>query len=97
MKSIMSDLSRRAFVERFVKTFLGVSLLPGLGALRGAGAPPRARAKSVIFLYLRGGLSHIDTFDPKPGSRLTPRKVLTKRSTNARRDRSVMIDFMRAK
>ena len=67
MKSIITDLSRRAFVERFVKTFLGVSLLPGLGALRGAGAPPRARAKSVIFLYLRGGLSHIDTFDPKPG------------------------------
>ena len=38
MKSIITDLSRRAFVERFVKTFLGVSLLPGLGALRGAGA-----------------------------------------------------------
>ena len=67
MKSIVTDLSRRAFVERFVKTFLGVSLLPGLGALRAAGTPPRARAKSVIFLYLRGGLSHIDTFDPKPG------------------------------
>ena len=67
MKSIITDLSRRAFVERFVKTFMGVSLLPGLGALRAAGTPPRARAKSVIFLYLRGGLSHIDTFDPKPG------------------------------
>jgi hypothetical protein len=25
-----------------------------------------ARAKSVIFLYMTGGVSHIDTFDPKP-------------------------------
>ena len=30
--------------------------------------PPhhRARAKACIFLYLEGGPSHIDTFDPKP-------------------------------
>lgn len=25
-----------------------------------------ARAKSVIFLYMSGGVSHVDTFDPKP-------------------------------
>src|SRR5687767_724005 len=25
-----------------------------------------ARAKSVIFLFMEGGPSHIDTFDPKP-------------------------------
>lgn len=29
--------------------------------------PPRApRAKSVIFLFMAGGPSHVDTFDPKP-------------------------------
>jgi hypothetical protein len=27
---------------------------------------PRARAKSVIFLYMSGGVSHLDSFDPKP-------------------------------
>ncbi|MCR9243740.1 MAG: DUF1501 domain-containing protein [bacterium] len=27
----------------------------------------RATAKHVIFLFMRGGMSHIDTFDPKPG------------------------------
>lgn len=27
---------------------------------------PNARAKSVIFLFMGGGPSHIDTFDPKP-------------------------------
>ncbi|MEY2408952.1 MAG: hypothetical protein QOF48_1622 [Verrucomicrobiota bacterium] len=26
----------------------------------------RARAKRVIFLYMSGGLSHVDSFDPKP-------------------------------
>ena len=30
--------------------------------------PPhfRARAKRVIFLFMNGGPSHVDTFDPKP-------------------------------
>ena len=30
--------------------------------------PPRpdARAKSVIFLFMAGGPSHLETFDPKP-------------------------------
>ena len=27
----------------------------------------RARARSVIYCFLRGGMSHIDTLDPKPG------------------------------
>jgi hypothetical protein len=25
-----------------------------------------AKAKNVIFLFMTGGVSHIDTFDPKP-------------------------------
>src|SRR5262249_7312524 len=32
-----------------------------------AHAPPlKAKAKSVIFLFMEGGPSHLDTFDPKP-------------------------------
>lgn len=27
----------------------------------------RASAKHVIYLFMRGGMSHLDTFDPKPG------------------------------
>jgi hypothetical protein len=67
MNSILTDLNRRAFVERFAKAVFGVSLLPASGALRAAERTVGGKAKSVIFLYLRGGLSHIDTFDPKPG------------------------------
>lgn len=25
-----------------------------------------AKAKNVIFLFMTGGVSHVDTFDPKP-------------------------------
>jgi len=30
-----------------------------------AGAPP-AKARSVILCYMSGGVSHLDSFDPKP-------------------------------
>jgi uncharacterized protein (DUF1501 family) len=33
---------------------------------RASGAAPQGRAKNVIFLFMQGGPSHIDTFDPKP-------------------------------
>src|SRR5262245_34676850 len=36
------------------------------GEARAAAAPPRPRAKSVIFLFMGGGPSQVDTFDPKP-------------------------------
>ena len=35
-------------------------------ALAARPAPNPARAKSVIFLFMDGGPSHLDTFDPKP-------------------------------
>src|SRR3954469_42516 len=35
-------------------------------ALAAKAAPGLAKAKSVIFLFMAGGPSHIDTFDPKP-------------------------------
>lgn len=67
MKSPLTDIGRRVFLERFAKAVFGVSLLPAAPSLKAAAPQANARAKSVIFLYLRGGISHIDTFDPKPG------------------------------
>src|SRR5436853_7572383 len=32
----------------------------------GLGLQPRGRARSVIFLFMGGGPSQVDTFDPKP-------------------------------
>ncbi|MGB8166991.1 MAG: DUF1501 domain-containing protein [Chthoniobacteraceae bacterium] len=67
MNFTRTDLGRRAFVERFAKAVFGVSLLPSFTGLSAAETKIGGKAKSVIFLYLRGGISHIDTFDPKPG------------------------------
>lgn len=55
--------TRRDFITRTAYTGLGVSLIPTLQA-----APSSAKgkvAKHVIYLYLAGGMSHLDTFDPK--------------------------------
>lgn len=63
-------LSRRSFVRVGGLSALGLSL-PALlrsEAVSHAAeeAGPKARAKSVILCYLGGGLSHHDSFDPKP-------------------------------
>ncbi|MDF1815271.1 MAG: DUF1501 domain-containing protein [Verrucomicrobiales bacterium] len=66
-----SEISRRHFVNRAAKSFLGVSAIAGLPkglTAAGAGASTLkqlATAKQVIYLYMSGGMSHIDTFDPK--------------------------------
>ena len=52
------------------KTFLGVNVLSNISV--GAGGKDRKiplrknPAKKVIYLYMAGGMSHLDTFDPKP-------------------------------
>jgi uncharacterized protein (DUF1501 family) len=51
------------------RDFLRVGAVGGLtlaGALRASEARRKARAKSVLLVYLGGGLSHHDSFDPKP-------------------------------
>jgi hypothetical protein len=44
--------------------FAGLAQSSACGATRAPHAPPKAR--SVIFLFMDGGVSHVDTFDPKP-------------------------------
>jgi hypothetical protein len=70
------ELDRRAFAGCAARTLLGVGLSPLLASFLRAQDPqapvpaaPRgpARARSVIYCFLRGGLSQLDTFDPKPG------------------------------
>lgn len=66
------ELTRRAFVAKAAKSYLGVSLAPFLGAALTSnsfgqvGGIDGGSAQSVIFLNMSGGMSHIDTFDPKP-------------------------------
>ena len=65
-------ISRRDFIRIGGLGPLGLSL-PGLLAAQKAmagdptaGVSARPRAKSVLLVFLGGGLSHHDTFDPKP-------------------------------
>ncbi|WP_009964720.1 DUF1501 domain-containing protein [Verrucomicrobium spinosum] len=63
--------SRREFMLRTAQAALGVSVLSGLDKSFAAAEPAPAgtggKAKAVIYLYMAGGMSHIDTFDPKTG------------------------------
>src|SRR5580704_11369990 len=63
-------ISRRRFIHHAAGGFLGVALsalCAEAGELPNAilGPHHKAKAKSVIFLFMCGGVSHIDTFDPK--------------------------------
>jgi Protein of unknown function (DUF1501) len=64
--------SRREFMLRTAKTTLGVSVLGSnaeklMAAAEAAPAGKGGKAKSVIYLYMAGGMSHVDTWDPKTG------------------------------
>ena len=63
------DPTRRRFIADAAKALLGVGIAPWVGALSASDSPAsprRAPANSVIYLNMIGGVSHIDTFDPKP-------------------------------
>ncbi|MDB5306116.1 MAG: hypothetical protein JWO38_318 [Gemmataceae bacterium] len=57
-------LSRRAFVGAAAGTFLGMNVR---ALVARAGEDHAATAEHVILFWNGGGMSHIDTFDPKPG------------------------------
>jgi hypothetical protein len=98
----MPPLTRREMLCR-TGTGLGMLGLAGLladcgllGSARAAGDPLAARpthfpgkAKHVIHIYLNGGPSHLDTFDPKPllkkyeGQKLPQGNLTTERPTGA--------------
>jgi hypothetical protein len=74
------ELSRRRFMGYASKSLLGVSVIPTMLPLAGraAGKPEgiqvspsqtsgrKPTARNIIYLYMSGGMTHVDTFDPKP-------------------------------
>ncbi len=80
----LNELSRRSFVERVARTAFGLTLLPfvpgeslhaeeaAAPVRSGPGTPGFGKAKAVIMLQLSGGLSQIDSFDPKTGASKGP-------------------------
>ncbi|MEM7202863.1 MAG: DUF1501 domain-containing protein [Planctomycetota bacterium] len=70
------DLTRRDFVAASAWRLLGLAACPSLARIATAQDPVRnpavtrrpALARRVIYLYMSGGMSQLDTFDPKPGA-----------------------------
>src|SRR2546425_3393650 len=62
-------LTRRAFLQAGASSVLGLSLADCL-RMRASGTPLAGSAKSVLLLWLWGGPSHLDTWDPKPDAPL---------------------------
>src|SRR5437879_1523370 len=63
-------INRRGFITQAGGGFFGAALgamWAQEGKIQGAHIGPhlKPKAKSVIFLFMCGGISHIDTFDPK--------------------------------
>ena len=66
------EFTRRELMIKMAKSAFGISLAPMLGQSVATAAefvPNRPRsAKSVILLMMSGGMSHLDTWDVKPGN-----------------------------
>jgi len=63
------DLTRRRFVGGAASAMLGVNYISQFGHADEKATPvsyPKGTAKSVIYLYMGGGMSHLDSFDVKP-------------------------------
>jgi hypothetical protein len=73
----MNDVSRRDFAAYMAKACLGVGILPFLSGIPAYGAAAATQAatagkntsKRLIYLYMGGGMSHLDSFDPKPDNK----------------------------
>ena len=72
---MQDEMSRRRFLSGAAMSLLGVSGLPLLESLAAAQQAPGgpvplrpATAKNVIYLFMSGGMTHLDTFDLKPGA-----------------------------
>jgi hypothetical protein len=73
---LFQPLSRRTLLQRSAGGFgfLALQALLGQEQVKGAVSNPLvskaphfpAKAKRIVFLFMKGGPSHVDTFDPKP-------------------------------
>jgi len=65
--------NRRNFMATAARSMLGVSFASGAASFVHAQSPAAVKqatgaAKHIIYLFMDGAMSHIDTFDPKPGT-----------------------------
>ncbi|MFN7935509.1 MAG: DUF1501 domain-containing protein [Bryobacteraceae bacterium] len=87
----MNDmLTRRNLIFQAGKGFSGIAL----ASMLQGGQHPMGKAKNVIYIFNHGGVSHVDTFDPKPTlARLTGETVPASFAEGLKTSR---IDFRKA-
>ncbi|MCM8534091.1 MAG: DUF1501 domain-containing protein [Lentisphaeraceae bacterium] len=73
MKNLLNkkdELTRREVVKTFAKGFLGLSMVPFVSNAQSQNSnQATGKAKSVIFIRVTGGLSHVDSFDIKEANK----------------------------
>ena len=75
----LDEPTRRSFIMKMAGSFLGVSALSHTSTNKASAASGNLSKRNssdpinVIYLYMNGGMSHIDTLDPKPGTSTQPR------------------------
>ncbi len=88
----LNELSRRDFLARTARTCFGLTIAGSASQLfspSALAADPAilkaggGKAKHVIYLYMSGGMTHIDTFDPKPDAPANIRGTTEAIKTNA--------------
>ncbi|NBR06126.1 MAG: DUF1501 domain-containing protein [Planctomycetes bacterium] len=77
------ELNRRQIMAEAARSILGVGLLPGFLSPQAFASndEKKAKAKNVIYLYMDGGMSHVDTLDPKSGAVAGPTKTIKTSAT----------------
>src|SRR5689334_21523027 len=82
--SRLSGLFDRRDLLRVGSISIAASALPCLANATAAAETSgiKARAKSVLFLWMAGGVTHIDSFDPKPTAPIEVRGVLNDIATS---------------
>jgi Protein of unknown function (DUF1501) len=88
----LTPIARRDFMMRTAQAALGVTVLPNLATAAGSsgsgpGTAGFGKAKSVIFLWMGGGMTHIDTWDPKDGETKGPTDPIKANSGSGNLDR----------
>ncbi len=66
-------MNRRTFAETTLKGILGLGVVSGTKL---HGATNSALVDSVIYIYMDGGMTHLDTFDPKSHENAGDTKIL---------------------
>lgn len=81
-RACRGTLSRRDLLQVGSLAFCGLTLADLLRLKAGASSPPSGRPKSVIMIWLRGGPSHLDSYDMKPDAPAEIRGEFQPISTN---------------